>query len=101
MSTLHCPAEDCLIENQDKSDCLEYLCSNKCDFRSCPTRIREDHNCFVIVHCSPHRPTEVANYLLIGLVATMIVAIFFIGLYAGKKTSHLKHNVISLSKKRY
>jgi len=31
MSTLHCPAEDCLIENQDRSDCLEYLCSNNSD----------------------------------------------------------------------
>ena len=81
-----------------RADCLEYLCTNKCDFRTCPTRIREDHNCLVIVNCSPHQPTVMGNYMLIGLVASMIVAIFFIGLYAGKKTSHLKHNVISLSK---
>ena len=87
-STMTCPTEDCLFQMENKVDCIEYLCPDKCNFRSCPTRIREDNNCFVIMNCSPKAPSTVgSDGVFFALVAIAVLVIFLIGLYVGKKTN--------------
>ena len=81
---MYCPTEECEVQIEDRKDCIEYLCPNKCDFRQCPTRVRQDSHCFTILNCSAKPPTLGEHYIMISLICLTILAIFLIGLYLGK-----------------